>query len=40
MGSKRYGIKPIEWWKHMKWHKKTMNKKLRQLGKFLSKNDN
>jgi len=35
MAHKKYGVKPTEWWKHMKWAKKVMNKKLRQLAKKL-----
>ncbi len=39
MASKKYGVAPIEWWKHMKWAKKVMNKKLRKLGQKLIKNE-
>ena len=33
MGHKKYGVKPIEWWKHMTWAKKVMNRKVRRLSK-------
>lgn len=39
MASKRYGVKPTEWWKHMKWAKKVMNKKLRKFGKYIIKKE-
>lgn len=36
MASKRYGVKPTEWWKHLRWEKRRNNKKVRKLGQKLS----
>ena len=33
MGHVKYNVKQREWWKHMKFFKKILNKKVRQLGK-------
>ena len=36
MASKKYGVKPTEWWKHLRWEKRRNNKKVRKLGQKLS----
>jgi len=39
MASKRYGVAPTEWWKHLRGQKRRNNKKLRKFGKHIIKNE-
>ena len=37
MASKRHGVKPTEWWKHLRWAKRVNNKRVRKGGKQQTK---
>lgn len=37
MAHKKYGVQPLEWWKHMRFLKKSQNKKVRKISKELCK---
>ena len=33
MASKKFGVKPTEWWKHLRGEKRPNNKRVRKDGK-------
>ncbi len=33
MASKKHGVKPSEWWKHLRWAKRLNNKRVRKDGR-------
>lgn len=39
MAHKNHGVKPIEWWKHLRWRKRTQNRLVRMFGKKIIKQE-
>jgi hypothetical protein len=39
MAHKKFGVKPAEWWKHMRWMKRPQEKRVRQDARRQARDD-
>ena len=39
MAHKKFGVRPKEWWKHLRWQKRYQEKTVRQHGKRTARDE-